>query len=752
MKKLYLINFIFLFLINGLSAQDYQLLRSEGKIPNDFTTLSSETYKQETEQIEDGIKRREKKAQKNFFLENSFRLRELLNSGKVLFNDPVTNYINKVADELLKDNPQLRSEIRIYAVKSPHVNAFATNSGMIFVNLGLLAQLTTEAQLAFILSHEMVHYTHNHVLEGYIETQKIKQSKGMYKKLSVEEKLLAKNNYSKERETEADLEGLEIFLRSNYSTNKIMGVFDVLQYAYLPFDDIKFERSFFETDHLKFPEDYFLETANEIVEPEEGDESKSTHPSINKRREYIFNEIADIDSKGKKDFIVSEEDFLDVRKKARYEIAHLYQQSLNYEKAIYQAYMLLKEDPESLFLQKIIAKSLYALTTYYNEGDKQKVHTAADRIEGESSQLFHLFESMSAKDMNTVTLNYLWDLNKKHPDDLEISLLTDKVFESLVEKHFQNRDKLSSVERNELAKTVQQEEEEDEVDIAKLTKYEKIKHQQKKKKEVEENKEFTYFAFIDKLQDKDFVRKFDEIEESITKKNTKKKETAKERKARIKRETREKQLIKRRGHAHGIDKMVVFNPFYIKLDHRKDQPRKFLKSENAQLGLSERIFKNANLNNLDLEVIDDIVFKENDLEKYNDLAFLNSWFKERLSHLDNQVPITNLDRELVNELISKYDTKYFCWMGILGHTSRKGGKLGNLLLASSLGYLFVPAIPYYLFKMVTPEYATNFYCLVLDIKTGEIVHAQAESIGYMDSSSQINATLYDLFYQIKTNR
>jgi len=79
----------------------------------------------------------------------------LLLSGDKLFNDPLTIYVNKVADELLKNEPELRKKIKIYVTKSSDVNAHAFDKGFIFINVGLLAQLENEAQLAFILSHEI---------------------------------------------------------------------------------------------------------------------------------------------------------------------------------------------------------------------------------------------------------------------------------------------------------------------------------------------------------------------------------------------------------------------------------------------------------------------------------------------------------------------------------------------------------------------------------------------------------------------
>ena len=71
-------------------------------------------------------------------ISSNYFLRDLLLSGDVLVNDPLGNYVNRVADELLKNDPELRKQIHIYVIKSPHVNAHAFDKGFIFINVGLL--------------------------------------------------------------------------------------------------------------------------------------------------------------------------------------------------------------------------------------------------------------------------------------------------------------------------------------------------------------------------------------------------------------------------------------------------------------------------------------------------------------------------------------------------------------------------------------------------------------------------------------
>ena len=98
-----LIYILFATFITG-TAQDfdnYQLLKSTGTIPSDFLMPSSEKYKKEIESIDKDEKTTDKNNKKQFYLESNFLIDDLLQSSRVLFNDPITAYVNKVADELV---------------------------------------------------------------------------------------------------------------------------------------------------------------------------------------------------------------------------------------------------------------------------------------------------------------------------------------------------------------------------------------------------------------------------------------------------------------------------------------------------------------------------------------------------------------------------------------------------------------------------------------------------------------------------
>ena len=129
-----------------------------------------------------------------------FVIDKILLSGNVLFNEELTNYVDKVAKYVLRREKELYNKLQFYVLKSNSVNAFSTDQGIIFVTTGLLAQLENEAQLGYVLSHEIAHYTQHHVRDGYVERQNIKNGKGKYRRLSYDDKISELSVYSKDND------------------------------------------------------------------------------------------------------------------------------------------------------------------------------------------------------------------------------------------------------------------------------------------------------------------------------------------------------------------------------------------------------------------------------------------------------------------------------------------------------------------------------------------------------------------------
>ena len=171
-------------------------------------------------------------------------------------------YLETVMQKLF---PEYTGSIKVRVVDSPSLNAFALPNGSIYINTGMLTRLDNEAQVATILAHEGVHFTHKH---SWQQQRNVKNSTafsvgfGVITGIPVLGDLAGLSSiygFSKDMEREADSEG---FLRLQSAG------YDVSQAP------VTFEFLLAEVDALEIDEPYFF----------------STHPGLEERIQS-FNEL-----------------------------------------------------------------------------------------------------------------------------------------------------------------------------------------------------------------------------------------------------------------------------------------------------------------------------------------------------------------------------------------------------------------------------------------------------------------------------
>ena len=706
----------------------YQPLQARSPIPTEFRQLSSEKYltsrERRLDMEHDGGQRTSDKDE--FLLESNFVMNQLLSSGRVLFNDTVSQYLAKVLDVVLKDDSALRDSVRVYALRSSVVNAFTTDDGVILISLGLLAQLESEAQLAFILCHELVHFNRHHIINAYVEALEMKQGRGAHGRSSFDERVLARSHYSKELEKEADKEGLDRFLRSGYSTASITKVFDVMRYAHLPFDDVPFDQSFFDHADFKVDRSYFLDRVKP-AEPLDGRESEdATHPSPSERQAIIAKLLSN-DAKGFSS-IVSEGAFNHVRETARFELTRLYLMADQPVMAVYNAYLLLRRHPDNPYQQQQMARALYTLAKFKMAGRFAFVHPGYSTIEGESQQLYHLFYRLQADELCVLSLNHIWRLRLKYADDADLVAMSEDLLRQLMLDHYLPG-MFSQTPPDPLPDVS------DTLRLEQMSKYDRLRLKQM------ENPRHAMlrYAFVDLFADSAFNQLFDKWEREKWLGN---RDTPTQAEL-DKRKREDQRKWKNTGFNLGLDKVVMVSPAYAKLDLRKRKQHNFLDAEEAKLQFMERIYRSADLLGLDATILETTLLDSNRSDVFNDIAFLNEWVDQRLLHMD--VDMVGLDRARLDRIMTQYGTEHFAWTGVINYRENK-----PLLYFYLLYALVPPAIPLAVYYLVRPNYDTYYYCLTFNLRTGEPSMIAYSNFRLKDASDIVNSNVYDSLWQMKS--
>lgn len=724
---------------------NFKPLQSVGKIPQDFIQLSSEKYLSEEKKIDRSESSSRIMLRKKFLLQSNFYIEFLLNSGFVIFNDSLTNYINGVADHLLIKEPELRKQLRFYTIKSSEVNAFATDKGIIFVTVGLLSQLQSEAQLAWILSHEIIHFKNNHNIETYLENQEIIKGEGEYSKSTKTVKLSAIFKYSHENESEADTKGLEeIYSKSDYSNEDVRDVFDVLLYSYLPIEEIDFDKNYFETELFKFPESYTPSELKPITAIEGYDDSESTHPNIKKRRELINSTFDKLpEKKGKSFAAFSKEKFNNIRQIARYELCNIFLTNLNYEDAIYTAFAIMKKDSfNNEYLETIIGKGIYGLCKYKNNGNYSTAHIKPKYTEGSKYNLVYFFNEISKKELNVLALSYLWKHKINYPNNKDFAPLADDMLKELV---FENKLLPDSFYlRNEIiASTEDVADTLTEAEIAKLDKYEKIKYKRKKQIAANPASSNYNYALSDIIKDEKFVADFDKYKKEYNKiKDAESSETIISYKSE---QPTKKEL--RFGKKLGIDKLVFVNPYILisKKENGKNE-LDFLTSEKQEALIFGKIKQYSDKLGLSVEILDNKVFTENDINLFNDEALLSNWMYEQSTH--NDTSFYNCFSDKMKEIAQKHNTNYFAWMVLDISPTRGYARFGKFLKYS----ISLFGIPLGFSELIKSYNNNSLNIVIYDVSKNKLIYNQTSNIQCVKSDDYLNAVLYNFLFEIKSKQ
>lgn len=701
-------------------------MQSSGIIPKDFTVASSDKFTQAKENLNtEGDEKLTREAKQDFLLESNFLIDQVLGSGRVLFNDPFSEYLNQILDTILVHEPQLRQQVRVYTVRSSVVNSFTTDDGIILVNIGLLAQLETEAQLAYILCHELVHFTNKHIISAYVQSEALSKGEGILKRTAFDEKMLTKSRYSMELEKEADRLGFERFWKTPYGSSSLLNVFEVMRYAHLPFDDLEFDRTFFDREFYRVNDSYFLSKVRPVEANEVDDPSQETHPSPTERRQLLGLFIATHDAGNNADFVVSKERFTKLQTAARFELSDLYLKANRPIMSIYNSYMLLKNHPQNIYLQKQIATSLYTLSKFKSGGNYGLVHPGFSQIEGESQQLYHLFYRLKPDELCVMALGYVYKMKQANPNDADLKNMANDLMEDLMRLYH-------------VPGMFAQEQPTDGWDTPDTTaiesKYDRLRQKSK------DNPRLTMitYSLVDLFEDDAFRAQFEELERKQWG-NTNDRMSLPESQ---KRNNEEFRNLKNHGFAIGTDKVVMVSPTYAKLDLRKKQQHKFLHSESAKSKLLKQINRSAEQLALDVEVLDQTSLDSAQVDAFNDITFLNEWVDARFSQID--VGMVNLPEAEIDRLITKYGTEHFAWTGVINYRENKPLMYFYLLYA-----LIPPAIPFAIYYLARPNFDTYYYCIAFNLRTGEPVMINYNNYRKRDSRDMINSSVYDSLWQMK---
>lgn len=186
----------------------------------------------------------------------------LLDSGQIYPDAKLEQYLQQTINRIY---PGFQYTIRVRALKSPMLNAFALPNGSIYFNIGLIARMENEAQLATVLGHEAAHFIQKHSLR---QTRRVKSMTAFALGMNIAGIPLIGDviaissiyGYSRDLEREADALAYEHLQRAGYDVRESVKVFQHLAAEAEALDE---KQPVFFSSHPKLKER--IESFNELI-------------------------------------------------------------------------------------------------------------------------------------------------------------------------------------------------------------------------------------------------------------------------------------------------------------------------------------------------------------------------------------------------------------------------------------------------------------------------------------------------------
>ncbi|MHC4617727.1 MAG: M48 family metalloprotease [Planctomycetota bacterium] len=148
--------------------------------------------------------------------------------GGRINNNALQNYVDSVGQRIARVSHRPSLEYHFVALDHKSVNAFALPGGYLFITRGMLEKLETEAQLAGVLAHEVVHVVARDtmnamsnqigmelLLAAAVMSSGTSPPRGVMTAAQVTRQIVSLQ-YSRDDENQADLAGLDYMVRAGY--------------------------------------------------------------------------------------------------------------------------------------------------------------------------------------------------------------------------------------------------------------------------------------------------------------------------------------------------------------------------------------------------------------------------------------------------------------------------------------------------------------------------------------------------------
>lgn len=302
---------------------------------------------------------------------------ELCKGGFLFWDDTLTHYLKNIVYKLQAGSPFIKKNIILMVTKTLVPNASSWGDNIIIINTGLLTKYENEAELAFVIGHELAHDYLDHIFKSaktnYLLTKKLKfnrkyrrAQRAKYQTTNkinrvVEEYLTAVTSYGRKDEVQADSLGAVLIANTGYSYKNAVNSLAILETVDDAFFNDKLDlKKIFSGKDYPFNDSWLQkENLNEKIYKETLSDSLKTHPDCKDRIKVLISEFK-IDTGKSPANKPIDIDFINQR--AYFENMQSSYQERDYLLSLYHGLQLLKKHPQNDYITAIICGSMYHIS------------------------------------------------------------------------------------------------------------------------------------------------------------------------------------------------------------------------------------------------------------------------------------------------------------------------------------------------------------------------------------------------------
>lgn len=350
-----------------------------------FSTRIALQLNEELASLPSSLSSGEKESCKKIYRERNKYLEDALAEGNFLFGSDLQKHVEKLFKIIIESNPSLPKDLNVVVADYSEPNAFSIGQKTIIVNLGLLYRMRNEAELTWILCHEIAHEQLHHVNERIFKYSKIyndkernkkikeisKQMYGVHKQLKdlIIPELLDMMKNSRKDELQADSLGTAYYLNTPFSVTEPVQTLLALDAFDSEKDTSLYDlKQFFNSNEFPFQDHWItykgasslggaFEETHDVL-----DDSLKTHPDCKLRSEVVSKQIEQsAPDKSKSLLITDTASFIRLTYSSYAELINSYSMRMNYGRSIFLSMEMQRTFPRDPYAGLTIARSLSKL-------------------------------------------------------------------------------------------------------------------------------------------------------------------------------------------------------------------------------------------------------------------------------------------------------------------------------------------------------------------------------------------------------